>query len=320
MSSTEAGTLDRPFDYDGRAVAITGASGFLGTAIRRRLCAAGAVVHAISRHAQPERGEAHRWWQLDVRVPGALDEALRTIQPDVLFHLAGETSAGRDLELVEPTLTANVVATVNALAAVARWSPATRLVWAGSLEEPTEPAATATSPYALSKATAAAYGRLFHELYETRAVGLRVFMAYGPGQAAVGKLIPYITLALLRGEPALLTSGVRRVDWVFVDDVADAFVAAGVADATVDGRTIDVGSGTTWSVREVAEELRRIVGGGDLRFGARPDRARELERVADTGAAAELLGWRAATSLADGLRATVAWYGDQLASRTSFRA
>ena len=307
--------------YRGRAVAITGASGFVGSALRRRLAASGAVVHAVSRQERPPDELAERWWKLDVRVPGALDELLRAAEPEVLFHLAGETSAGRELDLVQPTFTANAVATVNVLTSLTARSPSTRLVTAGSLEEPPEPGATATSPYALSKATAAAYGLLFHELYGTRVVQLRIFMAYGPGQAAVGKLVPYVTLALLRGEPAVLTSGVRRVDWIYVEDVAAAFLAAGLAGEEADGKSVDVGSGTLVSVREVAEEIARIVGSGELRLGERPDRSRELERVADPEPAASLLGWRATTKLSDGLRETVDWYRDYgSTSSTALRA
>ena len=287
-------------------VAVTGASGFIGGALHRRLEQEGAEVHAVSRR----REEAERWWQLDVCTPGALDELLREVRPAVLFHLAGETSASRDLDLVQPTFAANVAATVNVLSSVAAHSPSTRVVTAGSLEEPTggEPA---SSPYALSKAATAAYGRLFHELYETRVVHLRVFMVYGPGQAAVAKLVPYVTLALLRGEPAVLASGRRRVDWVYVEDVASAFLAAGSAGPAADGRSFDVGSGELASVRDVAEEIAAIVGEGELRFGERHERPNEQERVADPQPAASVLGWRATTPLADGLRRTVDWYRRQ---------
>jgi UDP-glucose 4-epimerase len=305
--------------YRGRTVAITGAAGFIGGALRRSLVAAGATVHAVSRKPQPADESGPRWWELDVREPGALDELVGSARPDVLFHLAGETSAGRELDLVQPTFTANVLATVNVLTAVASHSPSTRVVTAGSLEEPSPGGTTASSPYALSKATATAYGVLFHELYETRVVHLRVFMAYGPGQTAVGKLVPYVTLALLKGGPALLSSGRRLVDWIYVDDVASAFLAAGRAGPEAEGRTFDVGSGELVSVRAVAERIAAIVGGGEIRLGERPDRPREEEPVADPEPAASVLGWRTETPLDEGLRQTVAWYRDYGES-SSFRA
>jgi UDP-glucose 4-epimerase len=306
---TDAGAADAASGYEGRAVAITGAAGFIGTPLRRGLVAAGAIVHAISRRPQWSDAPAGRWWELDVGNPGALDELVQTVEPDVLFHLAGETSAARELELVQPTFAANVAATVNVLTSVAANSPSTRIVTAGSLEEPPPGrVATASSPYALSKATATAYGLLFHELYRTRVVNLRVFMTYGPGQSAVQKFVPYVTLALLKGEPAVVSSGRRLVDWIYVDDAVSAFLAAGLAGTRADGQSFDAGSGRLVSVRAVAEEIAAIVGRGEVRFGERTDRPREQEPVADPEPATSILGWRAATPLSEGLRRTVEWY------------
>jgi UDP-glucose 4-epimerase len=143
-------------------------------------------------------------------------------------------------------------------------------------------------------------------------------MTYGPGQLATRKLVPYVTLALLAGEPARISSGRRLVDWIYVDDVAAAFLAAGSAPAEADGRTFDVGSGELTSVGEVAEEIRAIVGRGELELGAQPDRPREQEPVADPEPSASVLGWRATTPLAEGLRRTVEWYA-AYGSKTSFR-
>lgn len=316
----DARVADAASGYKGRAVAITGAAGFIGSLLRRRLIAAGAIVHAVSRRPQPSEGAAGRWWELDVRTPGALDELVRTVEPEVLFHLAGETSAARELELVQRTFAANVAATVNVLTSVAASSPSTRVVTAGSLEEPPiGSGATASSPYALSKATATAYGLLFHELYRTRVVNLRVFMTYGPGQSAVQKFVPYVTLALLKGEPAVVSSGRRLVDWIYVDDAVSAFLAAGVAETTADGRSFDVGSGRLVSIGAVAEEIAAIVGRGEVRIGERTDRPREQEPIADPEPAASVLGWRAATPLSEGLRQTVEWYRAYGAT-SSFRA
>jgi UDP-glucose 4-epimerase len=300
-------TLDTGDGYLGRAVLITGASGFLGRALAPRLTAAGAVVHGVSRHEHGD-DDAVRWWKADAYTPDALAEVLRAAEPKVVFHLAGETSASRSLELVRPTFAANVATTVNLLAAVAEISPGTRVVLAGSLEEPDVASGeTPTSPYALSKVTAASYGAFVHEQYGVPFVHLRVFMAYGPGQTALSKLVPYVTLSLLRDRPAELTGGSREIDWVYVDDVVGAFAAAGLADGAI-GRRLDVGSGTTASVHAVADEIAGLIGGGELRFGARPDRPRERERVADPGPAERALGWRATTSLREGLRTTVDWY------------
>ncbi len=82
------------------------------------------------------------------------------------------------------------------------------------------------SPYAAAKTAVASYGRMFHALYGLPIVHLRVFMVYGPGPQDITKLVPYVTGCLLRGEPPRLSSGTREIDWIYIDDVVEAFVAA----------------------------------------------------------------------------------------------
>jgi nucleoside-diphosphate-sugar epimerase len=85
------------------------------------------------------------------------------------------------------------------------------------------------SPYAAAKFAASAYGRMFHALYHTPVTILRLFMVYGPGQQDLRKLVPYVTLALLKGEMPRVSSGVREVDRIYVDDVAAGYLAAATA-------------------------------------------------------------------------------------------
>jgi nucleoside-diphosphate-sugar epimerase len=152
---------------------------------------------------------------------------------------------------------------------------------------------------------------MFHALYGAPVVMLRPFMAYGPGQTP-SKLVPSVVNALIRGEAPKLSSGATRADWVFIDDVAGAYVAAATA-AGVDGATIDLGSGALHSVRDVVERLVAITKPQVAPlFGALPDRPAELEVAADTALAASLLDWTARTSLDEGLRRTVEWRLTQL--------
>jgi UDP-glucose 4-epimerase len=144
-----------------------------------------------------------------------------------------------------------------------------------------------------------------HALYGTPVVWLRPSMVYGPGQPDARKLVPYVTLSLLRGESPILASGRRPVDWVYIDDVVDALLAAAVAEG-VEGRSFDVGSGELVSVRDVVELIARLVDAkASPRFGAIPDRPLEHVRAADVAAAAEALGWQPRIPLPEGLRRTV---------------
>jgi nucleoside-diphosphate-sugar epimerase len=121
-------------------------------------------------------------------------------------------------------------------------------------------------------------------------------------------LVPYVTTSLLRGEPPRLSSGLREIDWIFVDDVVAAFLAA--ADAPqADGQTVDVGSGELITVRSLVERIADLVGGSTRPvFGALDDRPVEHRRVADVVRSAEIIGWRPRTMLPDGLAQTVQWF------------
>jgi nucleoside-diphosphate-sugar epimerase len=185
-----------------------------------------------------------------------------------------------------------------------------RLVMAGSLEEPTPDRAWPTphSPYAAAKLGAGAYARMCHALYGTPVVWPRLFMVYGPAQPDVRKLVPYVTTSLLHDESPELSSGSRPVDWIYIDDVVDALLAAAVADG-VEGRTFDVGSGRLVPIRHVVEEIARLCDAKVApHFGTVPERPLEQVRVADVAPTAAYLGWRAQTPLEEGLRKTVDWY------------
>jgi UDP-glucose 4-epimerase len=182
-----------------------------------------------------------------------------------------------------------------------------------SLEEPVLDGGPVqlSSPYAVAKACCTYYGLMFHQLYGVPVTMLRPFMTYGPGQKPY-KLIPYTILSLLKAESPKLSSGVRPVDWVYVDDVITAFLKAAVQPEAV-GARIDVGSGTLVPVREVAEQIQQLIPNSPpLLLGALPDRVTEMVRCAETETAARVLDWRATTPLAEGLQKTIEWYREQI--------
>src|SRR4051794_13155357 len=259
----------------GRRLLVTGASGFIGARLCRRALEEGASVHAVSR-ASRAGTDGVRWERGDLADEAFVRDLVRRLQPDAVLHLASEVGGSRALELVLPMLRANLLAAVNLMVACAE-AGRPRIVLAGSMEEPDlgDPDAVAQSPYAVAKWGALAYARHFQALHELPVVHLRVFMVYGPGQVDLRKLVPYVTVSLLRGEAPRLTSGAREVDWVYVDDVVDAFLRAAVARGAP-GRSLDVGSGQLASARALVERLALLVG-GEVVFGTVPDRA--LERV-----------------------------------------
>jgi nucleoside-diphosphate-sugar epimerase len=302
-------------DYQGRKVLVTGASGFIGTHLCRRLHELGAEVHAVSRSRHDrERKELH-WWQGDITDTDWVTRTVRAVRPGLIFHLASRVEGSRDAALVLPTFRSNLMSTVNILLAARELG--CRAVLTGSLEEPAagDSQEIPCSPYAAAKWASGGYARMFHALYQLSVITLRVFMVYGPGQQDLRKLVPYVTLSLLRGEPPRLSSGKRPVDWIYVGDVVEGFIAAGLV--AVPSGTFDIGSGELVSIRAVVERLVQLVNSSiQPLFGALPDRQLEQVRVADIGHSKELMQWQPATSLQSGLEKTVAWYAEELRAGT----
>jgi UDP-glucose 4-epimerase len=290
-------------------VLVTGASGFIGRALVRRLAAQGHVPVCTARHPVEDLVDGARWIPGDLTDPGFVTRLVAEARPSVVYHLASAVTGNRSLEWVQTTLAANLTAGVNLLQAVTD-AGCDRVVLTGSCDEP-EDGDAPCSPYAAAKWALGGYARMFRSLYGTPVTTARTFMVYGPDQPDRSKLVPYTITSLLRGEAPQLMSGQRAVDWVYVDDVVDAFIALAEAPAAV-GRVLDVGSGRLHTVRHVVETIAGIVGTGVVpSFGSLPDRQAEVEAVADVAETTRVCGWAPATDLEDGLKRTVAWYAGE---------
>lgn len=295
----------------GARVMVTGAGGFIGSVLCRQLAERGAIVHGVSRHA-PASTLAHGW-QTDLSDERACIDVVRAVRPDVIYHLAGSVTGSREIADVVRTFENNLASTVYLMTAAAEAGVA-RLLLTGSMEEGVVPdlRSVPSSPYAAAKLGCAVYARLFHSLWGLPVVNLRPAMVYGPGQRDLRKLVPHVMTEFLQGRRPKLSSGQRRADWIYVDDVAEAMIAAATAPG-LEGLTLDIGTGALHSVRETVELIRSILKTAiQPDFGALPDRANEIEPAADTTRTRALIGWQSSTPLADGLRHAARWYAEQL--------
>lgn len=298
---------------NGQRILVTGANGFIGSHLSLRLCQEGAEVHAVYRSQRPADLGDHHWWHADLADLAEVRRIIGKARPEVIFHLASHVKGAPDLEHVLPTFQSNLQSTVNLLT-VAAESNCRRIVLTGSLAEPEVERGEIfpSAPYAAAKWASSGYARMFHALYKLPVVIARVFMVYGPGQKDLTKLIPYVTLSLLQGRTPKISSGQRLVDWIYVSDVVDGFIALAQAP-NVDGATVDLGSGVLISIRDIVQQLAAVVDcKATVEFRALPDRPLEPTRLAKTAETFARIGWRPQVSLRDGLEGTVDWYRAEL--------
>jgi UDP-glucose 4-epimerase len=291
---------------NGKVVAITGGSGFIGQHLCRSLLNHDVEIHGLSR-SEPELSDPRlRWHRIDLTDFAATQKLISSIRADFVFHLCSYAQGERGLGLVLPTFRGELQATVNVLTSVAEIG-CRRLIMIRSLEEPS-PGEVPCSPYAAAKAASRAYARMFHQLYQLPVVMIRIFMAYGPGQS-VKKIIPHLIDCMVRSEPLKIVSPDRKVDWVYVDDVITGLLAAAVT-AGLEGKSIDIGSGEFVQISDVVQRIQRLVKSrSPMEFSSLPERAFEQVRRADIATTKALLGWHPSVSLDSGLARTVDYYG-----------
>lgn len=294
--------------WRGQRVLITGGTGFLASHLCLRLLEAGAEVHATSRRDQVSASASLRWWKTDLSSAEEVRSLCAAIQPTVVYHLAGFVGAKPDLSLVLPTFESLLASTIHVLIGATELG-CRRIVLSGSLTEPGPPGLypVPSSPYAAAKWAASAYGRMFHALYHAPVVVAVPFMTFGPGQDT-GKLVPSVILNFLRGEVPRLSSGLWEADWIYVGDVIQGFLDAGIVPG-IEGATVELGSGAKLTTRGMVEKIAALMETPiKPAFGAIPDRPREPIRIADTTETRRILGWTPTTPLTEGLRQTIQWY------------
>lgn len=308
--------------YRGRRVLVTGAGGFIGHHLVRRLASEGARVRAFVHY-----NSENRWGLLeDLRAafevfPGDLADAHRVRDAvrgcEIIFHLGALITIPYSYRARRTFIDANVVGTQNILeagldAGVKRVVvTSTSEVYGTAQRVPMDESHPLhpQSPYAATKVAADALAMSYHLSFGLPATLVRPFNVFGPGQSARSVIPAIIVQALGRDAIELgFTESVR--DFTYVDDTVDAFVRAGTAKG-VDGKIMNVGTGRGRSVAEIVRAVGNIVG-RKLRVRVtserlRPKKSEVTKLVADASLARKLLGWKPRVAFEDGLANTVAW-------------
>jgi UDP-glucose 4-epimerase len=295
---------------------VTGGAGFIGSHLVEALLLRGDEVHAVdslatgSRDNLPAGIALH---ELDIR-DKALTELFVQVQPEVVFHLAAQADVGTSVEQPAFDADVNVVGTVRVLEA-AREAHA-RVVFAstggaiyGECERPAreDDERRPASPYAASKLAGEEYLATWNRLYGTRHAACRLANVYGPRQLSSlegGVVAIFLDRMHAGHETEIFGDGSHTRDFVYVGDVAQAFLAVAAIDAI---GPYNIGTGVPTSILNLHRLCREAAGiEQEPRFA--PERPGDIRHsVLDPTLAEHDLGWRATTILADGLARTWGW-------------
>lgn len=308
----------------GRRVLVTGASGFLGAHVVHRLVGEGATVSALSSSVSLnapgrlagviDQVELH---EANLTDPASLVRVVAQSRPEVVIHQAAFTHVGKSFLRIEENIQTNIQGTVNLLLALD--GAYQRFVYVGSgdvygdspvpfrEDGPVSP----MSPYAVSKYAAERFCRMFQQAYGWPIVCLRPFNVYGPQQSP-DRIIPELILSALSGRDLKMTEGRQTREFMYVDDVVEAFVRA-LTVPGIEGEVINVSRGEEVSIRQLAVTVLDLMGNPvQGLFGALENRPTEIWRMfGDNTKAGQLLGWSPTTSLVEGLTRTIAWYREE---------
>jgi dolichol-phosphate mannosyltransferase len=294
-------------------VLVTGAAGFVGAVLVRKLREEGHAVEAVVRPG------GDRWRLEGVDVPlhaadlsdGASVEALvDRIRPEWIFHLAahGAYPSQKDVRTMVRT---NVIGTLNLVESCLR-AGFEAFVNTGSSSEygftdhaPSEDEEPRpNSDYAATKLTTTLYGSAVAERHQVRLSTLRLYSVYGPFEEPT-RLLPVLAVQGMEGKlPALVSPDVSR-DFVHVDDVVEAYLSAAKGPAGV----YNVGTGKQTTIRDAVEMARRVLSiSAEPDWGTMPDRSWDSRVwVADARKIQRELGWRPKVELEEGFTRLARW-------------
>jgi UDP-glucose 4-epimerase len=304
---------------------VTGAAGFIGSALVHALLERGAQVRGLDNFETGRRENLQDVLaDIDLREADLLDmQAVRSAchGADYVLHQAALPSVPKSILDPARSNRVNVEGTVNVLIA-ARDAGVKRVVYAASSsaygDTPTLPkredmATLPLSPYAVAKLAGEMYMRVFHGVYGLPTVCLRYFNIFGPRQDPTSQysavLAKFITLMLRGQQPTIYGDGEQSRDFNYIDNaVAANLLAATAPEQDVAGETFNIATGRRYDLNETVALLRPLTGyEGDVEYAA--ERTGDIKHsLADISRAQQKLGYEPLVDFEEGLRRTVEWY------------
>ena len=295
---------------------VTGGAGFIGSHLVDRLLEEDfrvVIIDDLTSGKLKNLNHQATFHHMSINQPSLLD-VLNREKPDVVFHLAAQSSVAKSVKEPVADNEINVLGTLRLIEA-SRKAGVEKIIYSSTggalygepdvIPCPDDAPIAPISPYGMSKYMAEQYLEFYYRQYRQNFTTLRYGNVYGPRQDPQGEagVIAIFIASMLKGKrPRIFGDGNQARDFVSVDDVVDANMAAVYRGHH---RALNIGTGELTSVNEIYEMLKKIIG---FRWDAErgPARAGDVYKISlDSSLAAEELGWTPKTSLEAGLTKTV---------------
>lgn len=313
-------------DLSGKTIFLTGATGFIGSHLLKRLIKEGCDVHiSIRKNSSLWRIEDFKdefvYHIIDLTDFESVKSTVQQIKPDVIFHLAAYGVDYRQ-QNIHQAIDANIIASVNLFEAFLA-NNGQKFIHTGSCFEygqKNEPISEhdfsdPTSAYGATKASSVhLLSGMAKSMRSGELVILRPFGVFGEYEG-LHRFVPQVIDKLKSGNTVQMTLGEQIRDYIYIDDLIDAYVLASIVPLKNKVEIINIGSGKGIAMKDLALIISKQLGVSNdlMQFGALPYRLDEMMYlVANVDKAKSLLGWEPKVPIEKGIEHAIKWYSQNL--------
>ena len=302
--------------YYKKRILITGGSGFIGRHLQKKLSDYGAIIWIIDKN--PAHVKSANVIQCDICDYENLKSEIQNISPEIVFHLAAYIDRTSEFNIIRKMIEVNLVGTLNLFESL-KDSYCKSIIIAGTSEEygnnqvpfKEDYREDPVSPYSFSKVCVSHLSKMLFNIHKLSSIILRPTLAYGPGQEET-MFIPALIKTLLRNESFMMTLGEQTRDFIYIDDLVDAYIKAGAVGRHI-GEIFNIGLGKPHKLKDVAYRIASFLNKESLLKvgGKRYRKAEIMSYYADISKAKSCLNWMPQIDIDEGLKRTVESYSDE---------